>query len=93
MSDSRLAPRSTVAELFRDHHGELVRLAAVDYRLAARNPSQQPHDVELGADPSGQHPLLTLDRPSGFLFGRIGQGKLHPLPVSLPHYGHSITAW
>lgn len=67
--------------------------AAVDYRLAAKNPSQRPHDVELGADPSGQHLLLTLDRPSGFLFGWIGQGKLHPLPVSLPHYGHSITAW
>ena len=29
MSDSRLAPRSTVAELFRDHHGELVRLAVL----------------------------------------------------------------
>jgi hypothetical protein len=66
---------------------------AVDYRLAARNPSQRPHDVELGADPSGQHLLLSLDRTSGFLFGWIGQGKLHPLPVSLPHYGHSITAW
>lgn len=67
--------------------------AAVDYRLAARNPSQWPHDVELGADPSGQHLLLSLDRRSGFLFGWIGQGKLHPLPVSLPHYGPSITAW
>ena len=29
MSDSRLAPRSTVADLFRDHHGELVRLAVL----------------------------------------------------------------
>jgi RNA polymerase sigma-70 factor (sigma-E family) len=29
VSDSRLAPRSTVAELFRDHHGELVRLAVL----------------------------------------------------------------
>ena len=29
MSDSRLAPQSTVAELFRDHHGELVRLAVL----------------------------------------------------------------
>jgi hypothetical protein len=67
--------------------------AAVDYRLAARNPSQRPHDVELGADPSGQHLLLSVDRQSGFLFGWISQGKLHPLPVSLPHYGHSITAW
>jgi len=29
VSDSRLAPRSTVADLFRDHHGELVRLAVL----------------------------------------------------------------
>jgi RNA polymerase sigma factor (sigma-70 family) len=29
VSDSRLALHSTVAELFRDHHGELVRLAVL----------------------------------------------------------------
>ena len=29
VSDSRLASPSTVAELFRDHHGELVRLAVL----------------------------------------------------------------
>ncbi len=29
MGDSRLAARSAVAELFRDHHGELVRLAVL----------------------------------------------------------------
>jgi hypothetical protein len=69
------------------------RQEVVDYRLAARNASQRPHDVELGADPSGQHLLLTLDLPSGFLFGWIGQGKLHALPISQPRYGHSVTAW
>jgi hypothetical protein len=67
--------------------------AVVEYRLAARNASQRPRDIQLGDDPSGQHLLLTLDRPSGFLFGWIGQGKLHALPISQPHYGHSITAW
>ena len=29
MSDSRLAPHGTVTTLFRDHHGELVRLAVL----------------------------------------------------------------
>jgi RNA polymerase sigma-70 factor (sigma-E family) len=29
VSESRLAPDSTVAQLFRDHHGELVRLAVL----------------------------------------------------------------
>ena len=29
MNDGRLAPDGTVAELFRDHHGGLVRLAVL----------------------------------------------------------------
>ena len=59
---------------------------ATDYRLpdggvGGGGGGKWPRDVYLSADPSGQHLLLTLGVPGGFVTGRIGDGEIRLLPA------------
>jgi hypothetical protein len=65
----------------------------ISYRLVLGPDEETPQGVVLGADPSGQHLLLTYGVPGGFRTGWISQGRLRPLPVRQPYPGPSITAW
>jgi hypothetical protein len=95
-----------VAALFRDHHGELVRLAVLmvgdlptgavlgtEYRLVTGPGGQSPRDITFAADASGQHQLLAYSVGGGWRIGWLGQGQLHRLPVRQASPRFSITAW
>jgi len=58
---------------------------STEYRLVAGRYEPPPRDIALGADPSGQHLLLTYYGQGGFFTGRIGQGKFRPLPNAQPY--------
>jgi hypothetical protein len=65
-----------------------------DYRLVTGRGGQPSRDIELGADPSGQHLLLTFGGRSGWVTGSISHGTLRPLPLGQqPYLGYPITAW
>jgi hypothetical protein len=66
----------------------------VDYRHSSDpGVGREMYDVWLGADPSGQHLLLSSSGSGGWFTGWIGQGALHPLPIKQPYSGYPITAW
>jgi hypothetical protein len=65
----------------------------IDYRLVIGPYGETPQGVVLGADPSGQHLLLTYEVGGGFRTGWVSQGRLRPLPIRQPYLGPPITAW
>ena len=67
---------------------------STEYRLVTGRGEQPPRDIGLGADPSGQHLLLTVGIQGGFVTGRIGDGKIRLLPLPRqPYSGYPIVAW
>jgi hypothetical protein len=69
----------------------------VDYGLSVpRGQSRLPQQVWLGADPSGQHLLISYAVDGRFIIGWIGQGALHRLPILQPYLPGNATliiAW
>jgi hypothetical protein len=67
---------------------------STEYRLVTGRGEQPSRDIALGADPSGQHLLLTVGIQGGFVTGRIGDGKIRLLPLPRqPYSGYPVTAW
>ncbi|MGD0245073.1 MAG: hypothetical protein ABSB59_32750 [Streptosporangiaceae bacterium] len=69
------------------------RVLGTDYRLLTPRGGNPSPDVELGADPGGQHLLLTTGSRDGFLTGWVHGGLFRPLPIRQPYLGYPITAW
>jgi hypothetical protein len=66
---------------------------STEYRLVTGRGEQPPREIGLGADPSGQHLLLSYFEQDGYLTGQIGRGAFRPLPVLQPYRGYPVTAW
>jgi hypothetical protein len=67
---------------------------ATDYLVGSGYGVKSSPRVHLSADPSGQHLLLTIGVPGGFVTGPIGDGKMRLLPLGRqPYSGFSIIAW
>jgi hypothetical protein len=107
--NSRLVPpdagadlaAATITALFREHHGELVRLALL---MVGDLPSAEDvvQDVYASlhtqwgkvADPSGRYLLFSYRGKSGFPYtGWIDHGKLRFLPLEHPNPGLPVSAW
>jgi len=67
---------------------------STEYRLVTGRGELPPRGVGLGADPSGQHLLLTIRTQGGLVTGWIGPKGLRPLPAPRqPYSGLPVTAW
>jgi hypothetical protein len=67
---------------------------STEYRLVTGRGELPPRGVGLGADPSGQHLLLTIRTQGGLVTGWIGPKGLRLLPAPRqPYSGWPVTAW